>query len=146
MGLHYFYANMTLEMVCCSVGIWGIMHLIASSERVCIFIRTYLYPSLHICVYVHGVYSFSLSWCFIYSSPAMCDPGICCRRYCGILLQWVQMLYKGLMSSALNCHLKTLNQKHCTPKSQNTVATPQGTRSSLLSLCWSQERREISKE
>ena len=124
MGLHYFHANMTLEMVCCSAGIWGVRHLIASSDRVCVHLCIFICKLTYLCVCAGCLFFQFILVCFIYSSSALCDPGMCCRRCCGILLQWVQMLCKGLMPSPLNCHLKSLNQKHCTPKSQNTVANP----------------------
>lgn len=62
MGLHYFHANMTLEMVYCSAGIWGVMHLIASCERVCVYLCIFISKLTYLCVCVHGAYSFALPW------------------------------------------------------------------------------------
>lgn len=57
MRLHYFHANMTLEMVCCSVGIWGVMHLIASSERVWVYLRVFTSKLTYFCV---------CAWCLFF--------------------------------------------------------------------------------
>lgn len=90
MGLHYFHANMTLEMVYCSAGIWVVMHLIASFEGVCVYLLVFISTLMYFCVRAQCLFFQFIVECFTSTSPALCDLGMlwgsscsgfrCCAR------------------------------------------------------------------